>query len=94
LLAALVCLFGLAPAAFAQSTGEVTGVATDASGAVIPGAELRLKNIGTGVSVAASANDEGLYRFTNLQPGACQLNAAKAGFAPRSSTILRSRSTA
>ncbi len=76
-----VCLLGFTSTAFAQSTGEVTGVVTDASGAVIPGAELRLKNNQTGIAITAAANDEGLYRFTNLQPSAYQLNVAKAGFA-------------
>jgi len=80
-LVALVCLSLLAPAAFAQSTGEMTGVITDPNGSVIPGAELRLTNNLTGVSMTTVSNNEGLYRFANIPPGPYQLRVTARNFA-------------
>ena len=47
-LCALLC--ALAPvAAFAQTTAQITGRVTDASGAVVPGVDVTLTNLDTGV---------------------------------------------
>lgn len=80
LFAALACLLGLAAAVVAQSTGEITGAVADAQAAIIAGAQVQLKNASTGATFTTTTNSEGLYRFTNLAPGAYQLEVAAASF--------------
>lgn len=62
--------------------GTLTGVVTDPSGAAIPGASVRVRETNTGVERAATANGEGLYLITDLNPGVYQVLASAPGFAP------------
>src|SRR5689334_18097864 len=79
-LASLAILLG-APAAQAQTTGSITGIVTDTSGAVMPGATITLSSdrlIGgpqTQVSDAA-----GTYRFDRLVPGSYNVKFELQGF--------------
>lgn len=77
----LLALLVLAPIAFAQTTGELTGSVTDPSGAGIVGAKISLIREETGVALATTSLDIGVYRFTNLQPGAYTLRVTAPGFA-------------
>ncbi len=71
----------IAATAFAQtSRGTVTGLVTDASGAVIPSASAELKSISTGVLRTAATNDSGLYRLDAVDPGSYEIAISKAGF--------------
>ena len=76
-------LFALAigaQAATAQTTGELSGVVRDATGAVVPGATVTVTpRILTGPPVAVETNDEG--RFTvRVPPGVYQLSVAAVRF--------------
>jgi Carboxypeptidase regulatory-like domain/TonB-dependent Receptor Plug Domain len=77
--AALVLLL---PNAGAQSivTGAVGGIVTDASGAVVAGASVSLKNNSTGGVLTAAANASGAYNFTLLNPGSYTLTVSHEGF--------------
>lgn len=66
---------------FAQSTGELTGTVTDASGAAAANAQLRLLNPATGTALSGATNSEGVYRFVALNPGAYTLTVTLSGFA-------------
>jgi hypothetical protein len=68
--------------AFAQSavTGAVSGTVSDPSNAVIPGATVTLRNVGTGKEETETTGSEGRFRFTNLQPGAYTVTIKVAGF--------------
>jgi Carboxypeptidase regulatory-like domain len=82
-LTALVCLAfasGLAMPLGAQTLGEITGVITDSSGAVIVGAKVTATNIGTNATRVATSNDAGVYSFPAMQPGAYTLKVEMAGF--------------
>ena len=82
-LAALaVCL--ISSTAFAQYNSTVQGVVTDASGAVVPGATVRVTNIATGVGREAVTTEEGFYRALNLGPGTYRVTSEHAGFRPGS----------
>jgi hypothetical protein len=61
-------------------TGAVGGVITDASGAVVAGASVTLKNAGTGTTLAGSSGASGSYTFTLLEPGNYVLTVSHPGF--------------
>src|SRR6202050_4492009 len=62
------------------TSGSISGTAVDPSGAVVPGAEVRAINIGTG-SVATTTTDEaGLFRFSELLVGTYTLEFTKQSF--------------
>ena len=57
----------LAVPAWAQfDTAQVSGVIQDGSGGVLPGVDVVLVAIGTGLERRAVTNESGLYTFTNV----------------------------
>ncbi|MGC4048817.1 MAG: carboxypeptidase-like regulatory domain-containing protein [Paludibaculum sp.] len=66
-------------AAFAQ-TGQITGRVADASGAVVAGASVKVKNAGTNVERSTVSNESGLYTVPLLGPGRYHVAAEKPGF--------------
>ncbi|PYS42925.1 MAG: TonB-dependent receptor, partial [Acidobacteria bacterium] len=58
----------------------LSGIASDNSGALIPGVEITAKNTDTGVVSTALTNESGAYRFGSLQPGPYEVSARLAGF--------------
>ncbi|HXP08159.1 MAG TPA: TonB-dependent receptor, partial [Acidobacteriaceae bacterium] len=63
-----------------QATTSVGGRVTDASGAVIPGASVKLTLATTGVSRSNTTNSSGEYQFSQLAPGRYTLNVTAPGF--------------
>ncbi len=51
------------------STSSITGIVSDPTGAVIPGATVELSNTATGQSYRAVTNQEGSYTITEVVPG-------------------------
>src|SRR5215475_6646655 len=67
--------------AFGQSSNaRVSGTVTDASGAVLPGVEVKATNSATGVVTTVFTNDAGAYNFASLLPGTYNINASLPGF--------------
>jgi hypothetical protein len=60
--------------------GTISGTVFDPSKAVIPGAELSIKNAVTGVTTTATTNAEGIYNAPNLLPGEYSVTISAAGF--------------
>ena len=87
LLAALLLLFAL-PALHAQTTAQISGIVTDTTGAVIPGATVTLVNEATQDTRVVKANGEGLYSFPALLPSSYTIKASAKGFEPKSLTGL------
>jgi hypothetical protein len=54
----------------AQAVSGITGVVTDSSGALIPGAQVLLVDTKTSRELTTTTNDQGVYTFNNVQPGA------------------------
>ena len=82
-LAGLVCVAvasGVATPLGAQTLGEITGVVSDSSGAVIVGAKVTVTNTATNASRTAVSNDAGVYSFPAMQPGSYTLKVEMAGF--------------
>ncbi len=65
----------------AQSiTGSVTGIVTDSSGAVIPGAEVTVINLGTNIRSTAKTDTSGNYTIPLLPRGDYRLEVTATGF--------------
>src|SRR5579883_2422386 len=73
----------LSPNAFGQggATGTITGIVTDASGAVVPGASVLLQNTATNVTWQTKSDSAGVYLFSNLPVGNYALKVTASGFA-------------
>ena len=61
-------------------TGSLGGRVTDPSGAIVPRAELVLRNLATGVEQTAETNRAGLYRFPVVTPATYSVTASLKGF--------------
>src|ERR1019366_3898615 len=88
--ALLVALF-LTLAIQAQSTfGSITGTVSDASGAVMPGAQITVANADTGVGRHVPSGADGVYTVADVLPGTYRLNVDAKGFGPfeRSGIVL------
>ena len=77
-LAAATALLATTPA-FAQSTGQVTGVVKDSTGAVVPGATVTVTGA-DGAKHEASTSPDGSYTVSGLPPGNYSVSAAHYGF--------------
>src|SRR5499426_4068272 len=75
---ALLCC--LAAGASAQTSGEITGLVTDSSGAAVSGASVTVTNKATGATRKVATNNEGLYAFPSLLPGVYELKVEQGGF--------------
>ncbi|WP_420238945.1 carboxypeptidase regulatory-like domain-containing protein [Telmatobacter bradus] len=60
--------------------GQITGVVTDKTGAVIPGAEVTATSAATGIKTAGKTNGAGIYTFSALDPGLYTLEISAQGF--------------
>jgi len=63
-----------------STTGDIAGVVTDPTAAVVSGVSVTLKNIDTGSSTSTTTNAQGSYNFAFLQPGHYSIVATSAGF--------------
>jgi hypothetical protein len=74
--------FALSPAR-AQSTytSQLSGVVTDSSGAVIPGAKVTLTDQGTNISITRETDPKGGYSLTNLRPSTYMIRVEAPGMA-------------
>ena len=77
----VLCLVAFVPVGSSQNTGaQLTGSITDPSGAVIPGADVTLTALDTGLVSQATSNQAGLYSFFNLTGGHYEIKVANKGF--------------
>src|SRR5271170_6155489 len=81
----IACVLALIPninLALAQTvTGNITGTVTDPKDAVVTGAEVTARNVGTGVETRATTNASGVYIIRFLPIGQYELAVKSAGFA-------------
>ncbi|HYU46461.1 MAG TPA: TonB-dependent receptor [Terriglobales bacterium] len=77
-----VVILALSVGAFAQGgSGELTGLVTDPTGAVVSGAEVKLTNSATGAVRTTTTNSVGSYTFVALPVvGSYSLEASPKGF--------------
>jgi hypothetical protein len=80
-ISALVLFVWVAASAFAQTfTGSITGVVTDASGAVIPAAQIAVLNKGTNIRSAVTSDAGGNYSVPLLPRGEYRVEVTAGGF--------------
>ena len=79
-LATIGCLIFALPLAAQQASGKITGVVTDASGAVIPSVVVVATNTQTGDVRRAETNAFGVYVLSPLPVGDYKLETRKEGF--------------
>ena len=81
-----VLLFLSLPLAQAQTTAQLTGAVQDASGAVLPEAQVTLTDEATGIMRTLHTNRQGVYVFAALVPGSYSVKAEAKGFQPKQVT--------
>ena len=91
LLSAAACML-LVPAApvFAQvATGDILGTVSDPTGAVVPGATVRIENLGTRETRSVTTRGSGEYTISALQPGTYMVTVTSPSFkASKTSNVV------
>src|SRR5258708_18488695 len=62
------------------TTGQISGIVTDPSGAVIPKAQVTVSNTNTGIKRTTESNSDGYYLAPLLDPGTYVVTIAAKGF--------------
>ncbi len=76
-------LLALPLALFAQmEQGRIVGIVSDAQGAVIPGAQIKVVNTKTGTERTAASNTQGFFAVGNLAPSVYSVTIEAPGMAP------------
>lgn len=88
LLLALPLVFFVVAGAQTTTTGSISGVITDSSGAVITGATILLRNSATGALSTTKSNSAGAYRFDLLPPGTYSITVNQSGFSRLSTRVV------
>lgn len=79
-LAALALCIPRVASAQTAATGNIEGIVTDASGAVLPGVTVTVKNVDTNLTRDVVSDSGGRYRVDALQPGNYEVSATLSGF--------------
>jgi len=75
-----VCMGAVALHAQTSGAGTITGMVTDASQAVIPGASVTVTEIDTGIAHTYTTNSVGIYAAPFLKPGHYKVGATAPNF--------------
>ncbi len=73
-------IVSVASPASAQTTASIKGTVIDASGAVVAGAKITVKNPSLGIARTTETNDSGDYEVPALPPGTYNVEVSKDGF--------------
>src|ERR1039458_7101061 len=60
--------------------GTILGTVTDAQGAVVSGAKVTVKNVGTGLERTTETSADGTYSFPELPLGTYNVTVTQTGF--------------
>ena len=71
---------GNSPLLAQGASGTISGTVTDTTGAVLPGVEVTITNVGTAQTRLAITGDEGRYSTPQLSSGDYEVRAELAGF--------------
>ncbi|MFB3126314.1 MAG: TonB-dependent receptor domain-containing protein [Candidatus Acidiferrales bacterium] len=94
----VLTLLGLTATSQAQTIagGQIVGVVQDPTGAVIPGAQVVVRNVATGLERTLTTSEVGRYQALNLRSGEYEVTVEQSGFATMRHTgiVLEVGSTA
>ena len=62
------------------TTGTISGLVQDPTGAAIPGVTVRIENLGTGITRTLTTDERGRYTAANLPLGNYEVQAQQSGF--------------
>src|SRR5256885_2477607 len=85
--AALLLLMTAALAAAQTDTGRLVGKIVDPNGAVVTGATVRVKSVGTGREVTTTSDNEGVYTVVGLLPGFYDVTVEGGSFQPNTQRV-------
>src|SRR5882672_6835177 len=87
-LVVIVFSLSLTVSIYSQVTGAtLSGTISDPSGGLIPGAQISIRNTGTGISKDFQADSDGYYTAPNLAPGTYEVRVTAKGFSTVVSTV-------
>lgn len=78
MIAAIISFSSLADAQ--TNYGSIVGTVKDTSNADVVGAQVTLKNLGTGATTSVVSGNGGTYTFQNLNPGNYEVDVTSTGF--------------
>jgi hypothetical protein len=70
-------------------TGAISGAIADPTGAMVPGAQVKVTEVATGATRISLSNDRGMYVVSLLPPGQYTLEVTKQGFKVVSSSDVQ-----
>ena len=81
-LATLLTLLAVSTPLLAQRAdrGVITGIVTDSTGAAVGGANVKVRNVGTGIETPLVTNDAGAYTTPSLVLGTYTVTVERQGF--------------
>jgi len=85
--AVVVLLLCIGVASAQVETGQISGTVTDPSGAVIPNANVSVKNVDTNAIRSTISTSVGLYRVPGLEPGHYEVTVNSGSFTPYVATV-------
>ncbi len=85
----LVCVAFLCALSAHGQEAALTGLITDASGAVVPQATVLLRNQDTSAQYQTDSNGAGVYTFPFVKPGPYEINVEKSGFKKATRTGIK-----
>ncbi len=68
-------------------TGQLAGTVTDSSGAVVSGASVKVKNIGTNAERSDTTSNNGTYKLTGLDPATYEVTIQATSFQPYTAKV-------
>lgn len=71
------------------TTASLGGLVTDPSNAVVPGAQVTVRNLDTGFTQTTTAGPEGQFQFSRLPVGNYELKLEQAGFSAYTRSGIR-----
>jgi hypothetical protein len=75
-----VTILSVMPLLAQQESASITGQITDASGAIVPGARVAIRNQASGALFNSVSDADGFYRAPQLRPGLYTISATATGF--------------
>ena len=87
----LVCLLAMSTPSFAQTgaTGAIAGTVRDQTGAIVPAAEVTVRNVATNETRQVPTQTNGSFVVPLLPPGDYTLEVRMGGFAPLTRAGIR-----